>query len=117
MVILLIANHIDALVYLVLLKFQIRRSNVLGDINAGAIASQNKLFVEPVFAQIDPNTAVGFAIENATLQAFVHHVFAQLVGVGFVIILIKGNTQSRVGFFESAVNPSVHRLPKADDFG
>ena len=87
------------------------RSKILGDVYGRSVRTQDNFFIESLVGQVNPYRSVVFFVKNALLQAVVHHVFSEQVGIAFKIIFVKIDPQGFVGRVKTVVNPLVHFFP------
>ncbi len=117
MVLLLVADHIDHLVYRVILETQFGSTYILRHIDGGTVGTQQQLLVESVFRQIRPDRTVFAAVESAGSESLLYLGFALQIGVGLVVDLIKRDTQAAVGLVKTGIDPLVHLRPQRAYFG
>ena len=115
-VVLLVANGIDHAAGTEVVVAQPGRTQVLGDVEAGAVAAQDGLLIKFGVGEVDEHRAIFLAVEDALFQSGLYHVFAQQVGIGLVVQLVEADAQPPVGLVEALVHPAVHLLPEGDGF-
>ena len=115
-IVLLVTHHIDELVGVELIVAQERGAEVLGHIDGGAVAAEQQFLVEAVGGEVAPHGAVLFAEKDTHVETFLHQLFAQQVGVGLIVYLVKAYTHFAVGLVEAGIDPVVHLGPEVADF-
>ena len=116
-VVLLIADHVDHLVYLEVLEAELCRADVLRHVHARAVGAQEQFLVESLGGEVGPDGAVGLAEEDAALEALFHLLLALEVGVALVVYLVEAHAEGLVGLVEAGVDPLVHAAPQGAHLG
>ena len=93
MVVLLVAHHVEVGVELVFAEAALGRAEVLRDIDGSTVRTEEELSVEAVGGKITPHRAVGIALENAHIEALLHQLLAEQVGL--VLIKVRSKVMSR----------------------
>ena len=104
-VVLLVADHVDMGVEAVFLEPLLGRAEVLGDIDRGAVGTQQQLAVEAVGGEVAPHGAVGVALEHAHVEAALHQFLAEQIGVVLIVCLVERNAERLVGLLEAVEHP------------
>ncbi len=116
MVILLVANDINQALGAEVVVAQLGRAEVLGHVDTGAVAAQQHLLVEAVAGEVATDGAIGTPVQHTHIQTLLHQLFAEQVGVRFIVHLVEADTEAAVGFVETGIHPSVHLLPQGTHF-
>ena len=112
MVDLFVADDPDLLVWGEILLFEERRPDILGDIDAGAVAAEDHLCSQRRVMEVDDDRAVLASCKDPLFESPGDDVLSQLVGLALQVELVEVDSHASVCFVESLEDPFVHRLPE-----
>ena len=111
-IVLFIADHINALVNFILVIFLLVQADILRDVHRCAISALHDLFIQSVGSKVDPNTAIFFLIKNSFIQSLFYNILTQQISIAFVIHDIKITADPFVSNVKSCIHPGIHCRPK-----
>ena len=92
MIVLLVSNDINHLVYRIILKAHIGCSDILRHVNRSAVASEQQLLIQSFVSKICPYTVVILAKEKPFGEPFLYLLLALEVCIRFIINLVEAYT-------------------------
>src|SRR4249919_1630918 len=107
MIILLIAYHINTLVAMKLFLLLLCEAYILGYVDSGTISSLHYFFIKSFCSKIYPYTAVFFLEKYFLFQAIINKLFAEQVGIAFIINFIEIAANPFVGFIKTFIYPAI----------
>ena len=90
---------------MIFLETLLRGPEILGDIDGRAVGAQQQLAVEAVGGEVAPYRTVGVTLEHAHVEAALHELLAEQVGVMLVIGLVESDAEGLVGLVEAVEHP------------
>ena len=104
-IVLFVAHHIDHLVDGEILETHLCRSDVLGHVDAGSIATEQQLLIQSLVGKVCPYRVILMALEESLGETFLHLGLTFQIGLALVVDLIEADAHLLVSLVEAGIYP------------